>query len=145
MHDIYLAFLNAASQTGLELLVNFEFTSRNMPNSPYGIYGSLNYKDEPVPLAAKYRALMDFLASQSPPHLVGHSLVPPALTGSTAGTSSAGTGAGSRITISGRSELATTSVGDLGPTTKPSHFDPNTFHGLPGRRPISWGLAEMDE
>lgn len=59
MYDIYRQFLIGANQVGLDLLVNFEFTDRNMVNSPYGLYGSLHYLDQPLSDAPKYRVLLE--------------------------------------------------------------------------------------
>jgi hypothetical protein len=58
MYEIYSQFLQGANQAGLELLVNFEYTDRNS-NTPYGVYGALNYQDQPLADAPKYRALLD--------------------------------------------------------------------------------------
>jgi hypothetical protein len=43
------------------MLVNYEFTERAMLNSPYGLFGSLNWTDQPLSDAAKYRALIDYM------------------------------------------------------------------------------------
>jgi hypothetical protein len=59
MYDVYRTFLRGANGVGLDLLVNYEYTDRNVPASPYGIYGSLNYQDQPIADAPKYHALLD--------------------------------------------------------------------------------------
>ena len=58
MYGIYSSFLRGANQVGLELLVNYEYNDRNI-NTPYGIYGALNYQDQPIAGAPKYHALLD--------------------------------------------------------------------------------------
>ena len=58
MYDLYRQFLTGARNVGLELFVNYEYTDRNV-NSMYGVFGALNYQDEPLALAPKYRALLD--------------------------------------------------------------------------------------
>jgi putative intracellular protease/amidase len=59
MYGIYRTFRQGANKVELNVLVNYEYTDRNMPNSPYGIYGALNYQDEPIASAPKYHALLD--------------------------------------------------------------------------------------
>jgi hypothetical protein len=59
MYGIYRSFLQGANQVGLNLLMNFEYTDRYVSNSPWGIFGSLNYQDQPVADAPKYHALLD--------------------------------------------------------------------------------------
>jgi hypothetical protein len=54
----YSQFPEGANRVGLELLVNFEYTDRNI-NTPYGIYGALNYQDQPTADAPRYHALVD--------------------------------------------------------------------------------------
>jgi hypothetical protein len=39
-YGIYRTFLQGANGVGLGLLVNFQYTDRYVPNSPYGIFGS---------------------------------------------------------------------------------------------------------
>src|SRR5262249_24310087 len=58
VYSIFLNFLNQANLTGLELMNNYEFPARSLPN-PLGIFGALNYMDEPVADAGKYHALLD--------------------------------------------------------------------------------------
>jgi hypothetical protein len=67
MYGIYSTFLNAASNAGLALLTNYEYTDRNLSNTPFGIYGALNYQDQPVADAPKYRALVDFIGTPNTP------------------------------------------------------------------------------
>jgi hypothetical protein len=74
VYSIFLNFLNQANLTGLELMNNYEFTARNLPN-PLGIFGALNYMDEPVADAGKYHALLDFMGVT-----LGNSTPPPAPT-----------------------------------------------------------------
>jgi hypothetical protein len=59
MYDIFRSFLDSINQIGLEMMVNYEYTDRDLIDSPYGIYGSLNYQDQPLADAPKYRALVD--------------------------------------------------------------------------------------
>jgi putative intracellular protease/amidase len=71
-YDVYRTFLQGANQAGLSLLVNYEYTDRNISASPYGIYGALNYQDQPITDAPKYHALLDaasgtLFASQAAP------------------------------------------------------------------------------
>jgi hypothetical protein len=67
MYDVYRAFLDNVNQAGLELMVNYEYTDRDLVNSPFGIYGSLNYQDQPLADAPKYRALVDFITPPPAP------------------------------------------------------------------------------
>jgi hypothetical protein len=68
MYGIYSSFLRSASQAGLEELTNYEYTDRNI-NTPYGIYGALNYQDQPIADAPKYRALVDYITANAAPTL----------------------------------------------------------------------------
>jgi hypothetical protein len=59
IYGIYSEFLRDVNNLGLNLLVNYEYTGRAMLNSPYGLYGALNYLTQPVALAPRYHALLD--------------------------------------------------------------------------------------
>jgi hypothetical protein len=59
MYDLLRQFLQGANQVGLDLFVDFQFTERNDPASPFGISGALNYLDQPTADAPKYRALLE--------------------------------------------------------------------------------------
>jgi hypothetical protein len=75
IYGIYRQFLDGAAAAGLETLVNYEYTDRNI-NTPYGIYGALNYQDQPIADAPKYRALVDYLAAQN---TLGLHVAPPVI------------------------------------------------------------------
>jgi hypothetical protein len=58
MYDAYRAYLAGARSIGLDLFMQYEFTGRLVPD-PHGVFGTLNYMDQPLALAPKYRALLD--------------------------------------------------------------------------------------
>jgi hypothetical protein len=66
MYGIYINFLNQLRTTGLELLDHFEYSGRVDLDASGGLYGALNYQDQPTADAPKYHAL---LAYMSPTHL----------------------------------------------------------------------------
>jgi hypothetical protein len=63
MYSIYTNFLNQLGTTGLELLNHEEYTGRVVLDSGGGLYGALNYQDQPTADAPKYRALIDYLTA----------------------------------------------------------------------------------
>jgi hypothetical protein len=81
LYGIYSTFLTGAANAGLELLVNFQYTGAYQPNTPFGVYGALNYQDEPTADAPRYRALIDYIMST---HQPTPALAPNAVTGPSA-------------------------------------------------------------
>jgi hypothetical protein len=63
MYDAYRDLVVGAYQVGLDLFMQYEFTGRQVPN-PFGVFGVLNYMDQPTAEAPKYRALLDAIAGQ---------------------------------------------------------------------------------
>ena len=65
MYDFYLALLEAYLQdVGADGLVSFSSVSSI---SPFGAWGALEYQDQPLSEAPKYRALVDFIEGQPVP------------------------------------------------------------------------------
>jgi hypothetical protein len=58
MYNAYQLYLTGVRQIGLDLFMQYEFTGRQV-NNPYGVFGVLNYQDQPIAAAPKYRALLD--------------------------------------------------------------------------------------
>jgi putative intracellular protease/amidase len=63
MYEAYRQFLSGARNAGLELFMQFEYTDRQV-NNPFGVFGALNYQDQPLAVAPKYRALLDAVSGR---------------------------------------------------------------------------------
>jgi hypothetical protein len=58
MYDVYRVFLTGLRSVGMDLFNQYEYTGRQV-NNPWGVFGVLNYQDQPLADAPKYRALLD--------------------------------------------------------------------------------------
>lgn len=65
MYDLYHTYLNELSAHGVELFLNYNFTSRG-GSSPYGDFGALHAQDQAIADAPKYYALVDFIGVPTP-------------------------------------------------------------------------------
>jgi hypothetical protein len=65
MYSAFIQMLTGLRTMGVGLFTNFEYTEPSNLNSPFGLFGSLSYQDQPLADAPKYRALRDFAAPAS--------------------------------------------------------------------------------
>jgi hypothetical protein len=59
MFDEMRQFLQGANALGMNLFADYVYTSNPRINAPYGDFAALQYQDQPIASAPKYRALLD--------------------------------------------------------------------------------------